>query len=106
MAAPSFRFTHYDLKEQRGGTTIEVTLSAVNNVRLMTAANFQRFTEKLDFKYTGGVAKKSPVRMVIPEGGHWHLLVDAEGHHGLAESNVKMLAAPGSSSAPRQQKAS
>jgi hypothetical protein len=94
MARPSFRFTHYDLKELRAGTSIEVTLSAVNNVRLMTAPNFQRFTEMLDFKYLGGVAKKSPIRLKIPETSHWHLIVDMEGHHGLAESAVKMLPAP------------
>ncbi len=94
MAGPNFRFTHYDLKAQRAGATFEVTLSAVNNVRLMTAANFQRFTELLDFKYVGGVARKSPIRLVVPEPGHWHLIVDMEGHHGLADSSVKLVSAP------------
>ncbi|MFA7416187.1 MAG: DUF1883 domain-containing protein [Rhizobium sp.] len=94
MPKPTFRFTHYDLKAQRAGAVIEVTLSAVNNVRLMTASNFQRFRETLDFKYLGGVAKKSPIRLTIPEGGHWHLIVDMEGHHGLADSSVKMIASP------------
>lgn len=93
MARPNFRFTHYDLKELRAGTVIEVSLSAINNVRLMTGANFQRFTELLDFKYLGGVAKKSPVRITIPETLHWHLIIDAEGQNGLAESSVKMLPA-------------
>lgn len=91
MAKPNFRFTHYDLKELRAGTTIEVSLNAVNNVRLMTAANYQRFTELLDFKYLGGVAKKSPIRLTLPETAHWHLIVDMEGHAALAESSVKML---------------
>ncbi len=54
-------------------------------VRLMTAVNFQRFTEKLDYKFAGGVAKKSPIKLVIPDSAHWHLVVDAEGHHGLAD---------------------
>lgn len=94
MAKPTFRFTHYDLKEQRAGAIIEVSLSAVNNVRLMTATNFQRFKEGLDFKYVGGVAKKSPVKIVIPEPGHWHLVIDMEGHHGLADSSVKLVSAP------------
>ncbi|AYD00802.1 DUF1883 domain-containing protein [Neorhizobium sp. NCHU2750] len=94
MTGPNFRFTHYDLNLQRAGMAIEVTLNAVNNVRLMNAVNFQRFTERLDFKYVGGVARKSPVRLVIPDNGHWHIIVDAEGHHGLAESSVKMLATP------------
>ncbi|MGF0540528.1 DUF1883 domain-containing protein [Agrobacterium sp. ES01] len=94
MAKPSFRFTHYDLKDQRAGAIIEVTLSAVNNVRLMTAPNFQRFKEGLDYKYLGGVAKKSPVKLTIPDTAHWHLVVDMEGHHGLAESAVKMVTVP------------
>ncbi|PZU82369.1 MAG: DUF1883 domain-containing protein [Shinella sp.] len=103
MSKPSFHFSHYDLKEQRAGTIIEVTLSAVNNVRLMTPGNFQRFKETLDFKYLGGVAKKSPIKLTIPESGHWHLIVDMEGHHGLADSSVKMIVAP---HAPRMSKAS
>lgn len=93
MPKPNFRYTHYDLKEIRTGTIIEVSLNAVANVRLMTAGNFQRFTELLDFKYVGGVARKSPVRMAIPETGHWHVIVDGEGHHGLADSSVKTLPA-------------
>ncbi|NKN36672.1 DUF1883 domain-containing protein [Agrobacterium sp. a22-2] len=104
MSKPTFRFTHYDLKEQRAGAIIEVTLSAVNNVRLMTAPNFQRFKETLDFKWVGGVAKKSPIKVTIPESAHWHLIVDMEGHHGLAESSVKMIAPP--AAAPRINKAS
>ncbi|CAD7031777.1 hypothetical protein REJC140_02963 [Pseudorhizobium endolithicum] len=90
MAAPSFRFKHFDLKGQRAGTAVEITLNAINNVRLMTAGNFQRFKELLDFKYVGGVAKKSPIRLVIPEDGHWHLVVDMEGHRGLADCSVKV----------------
>lgn len=90
MAAPSFRFTHYDLRGQRAGTVVEVTLNSVNNVRLMTAGNFQRFKELLGFKYVGGIAKKSPVRIVIPEDGHWHVIVDMEGHRVLADSSVKV----------------
>lgn len=103
MSKPTFRFTHYDLKDQRAGTIIEVTLSAVNNVRLMTPGNLQRFKETLDYKFLGGVAKKSPLKIAIPESGHWHLIVDMEGHHGLAESKVKMIAAP---AAQPKQKAS
>lgn len=107
MAGPAFRFTHFDLNLQRAGTVIEVTLSAVNNVRLLTAVNYQRFTEKLDFKFIGGVARKSPIRLTIPEGGHWHVVVDCEGHHGLADSAVKMIAAPSAGNVtPAQKKAS
>lgn len=94
LPTPGLRFSHYDLKIQKAGTVIEVTLSAVNNVRLMTEANFKRFTETQPYKYVGGVTRKSPVRLPIPETGHWHIIVDAEGHSGLAESSVKMIASP------------
>jgi hypothetical protein len=91
MAVPGFRYTHYDLRQLREGAIIEVSLNAVNNVRLMTSGNYQRFTEMLDFKYLGGVAKISPLRVIIPETSHWHLIVDCEGHLDLAESSVKMI---------------
>jgi hypothetical protein len=89
---PIFRFKHYELGGLRAGTTLEVTLSAVNNVRLMTDPHFKRFLETQPYRYIGGVTKKSPVRLTIPEDGLWHLVVDTEGHHGLAESSVKLLA--------------
>ncbi len=94
MPKPTLRYTHYDLEEQPAGTIIEVTLSAVNNVRLMTTPNFQRFKEVLDFKYVGGIAKVSPARLIVPEAGHWHVVVDQEGHHGLADSQLKIIVAP------------
>ncbi len=94
MPKPTFRYTHYDLEEQPAGTIIEVTMSAVNNVRLMTAANFQRFKEVLDFQYLGGICKVSPAHLVIPEPGHWHVVVDMEGHHGLADSQLKIVEPP------------
>ncbi|MGO4436928.1 DUF1883 domain-containing protein [Rhizobium sp. RAF56] len=103
MSKPAFRYTHYDLGEQRAGSTIEITLSAVANVRLLTASNFERFTETLKHQFIGGTAKKSPIRLTIPENGHWHLVVDMEGHNGFAESSVKTVEKP---VAPRIQKAS
>ncbi len=102
MSKPAFRYSHYDLREQRAGTLIEITLSAIANVRLLNAANFERFTETLKHQFLGGVAKKSPIRLTIPESGHWHLVVDMEGHNGVAESSVKIV---DKAVAPRMQKA-
>ena len=102
MSKPAFRYSHYDLKEQRTGTVIEITLSAIANVRLMNSSNLERFTETLQHQFIGGVAKKSPIRLTIPEAGHWHLVVDMEGHKSLAESSVKMV---DKTAAPRIQKA-
>lgn len=103
MSKLKFSFTHYDLKQQRAGVTIEITLSAVANVRLMTANNFQLYTETLKHQFVGGVARKSPIRLTIPQSGHWHLVVDMEGHHGQCESSIRVVEA---STRPRFQSAS
>ncbi|GEC30140.1 DUF1883 domain-containing protein [Sinorhizobium fredii] len=103
MAKQALNYTHYDLKGQKAGTRIEITLSAVANVRLMTDVNFTRYTETLKHQFFGGVARKSPLRMTIPETAHWHLVIDTEGHHGLAESSVRVIESAGQ---PRFQPAS
>lgn len=97
----SFQYTHYDLKTQRGGTVIEITLSAIANVRLMTQANFDLFRAAHHHKFLGGVAKKSPIRLQIPENGHWHVVVDMEGHPGKAESAIKLVSHTPPQATPR-----
>ncbi|MCQ4629962.1 DUF1883 domain-containing protein [Shinella lacus] len=99
--AHSFSYTHYDLDMQRGGTTIEITLSAVANVRLMSHANFDLFKNARQHKFLGGVAKQSPIRLKIPENGHWHVVVDMEGHTGKAESSIKIVPLAPQKPAPR-----
>lgn len=102
MAKQALNYTHYDLKVQRAGTRIEITLSAVANVRLMTDVNFMRYTETLTHQFFGGVARKSPLRMTIPDTAHWHLVIDTEGHNGLAGSSVRVVDVAGQ---PRMQPA-
>ena len=87
----SFAYTHYDLDLQRGGTVIEITLSAIANVRLMNHANFDLFRNARQHKFLGGIAKQSPIRLKIPENGQWHVVVDMEGHPGKAQSSIKIM---------------
>jgi len=87
----SFSYTHYDLDMQRSGTVVEIKLSAIANVRLMTHANFDLFKNARQHKFLGGVAKQSPIRLKIPESGHWHVVVDMEGHPGKAQSSIKVV---------------
>ena len=101
MAQISFPFTHYDLKDIRAGVTIEITLSAIANVRLMTNDDFDRFKNARQHKFLGGVAKKSPIRLTIPKDAHWHVVVDMEGHTGKAESSIRVVSKPKVSAGPR-----
>lgn len=89
--AHNFSYTHYDLEMQRAGTVVEITLSAIANVRLMSHGNFDLFKNARQHKFLGGVAKQSPIRLKIPDNGHWHVVVDMEGHPGKAQSSIKVV---------------
>ena len=91
MTKSAFNFTHYDLKQQRAGVTIEITLSAVANVRLMNDSNFSLYKQAMKHQFVGGVARKSPIRLSIPKSGHWHVVVDMEGLHGQSESRIRII---------------
>ncbi|QRM55213.1 DUF1883 domain-containing protein [Sinorhizobium sp. BG8] len=106
MSTNGFPYTHYDLNDQRSGSVIEITLTAVANVRLMTHANFDLFKNARKHKFLGGVAKKSPIRLSIPESGHWHVVVDMEGHPTKAESSIKLFPPPKPAPRPRFNQAS
>ena len=65
------KFTHYDLGNQSRGTTIEVTLQgSAANVQLLDSSNFQNYRSGRRYKYSGGLARRSPVQLVIPRNGH------------------------------------
>ena len=93
MAKITFRFKHYDLGALKKGAVIEISLNAVNNVRLMTDQHYARFLETQPHRYVGGLARTSPMRMTVPDDGHWHIIVDSEGHALLADSAVRLLGA-------------
>lgn len=85
------RYKRYDLGKLPAGTTVEVVLSCINNVRLMDHANFKRYAEGKDYKAIGGRTDKSPTRLIIPMDGQWHVVVDKAGFQTLANSNVRAI---------------
>ena len=86
------QFIKHDLGTRSGGEIVEVTLSgSAANVRLMDSSNFQSYRSGRRHKYSGGHAKRSPVRMQIPRSGHWYVVVDLGGYKGKVGSSVRML---------------
>ena len=103
MTKLKFSFTHYDLKQQRAGVTIEITLTRRCQCPADDESNFALYKQAMKHQFVGGVARKSPIRLTIPQSGHWHVVVDMEGHHGQSNSSIRIVetAAP-----PRFQSAS
>tara|TARA_R110000764_G_scaffold216413_2_gene303319 strand:+ start:348 stop:1115 length:768 start_codon:yes stop_codon:yes gene_type:complete len=89
------KFNVYDLGQKKRGEIIEITLSgSAANVRLMDSSNYQSYKNGRRHRYTGGLAKKSPVRLQIPNSGHWYVTVDMQGLRGSVRTSVRTL--PGS----------
>lgn len=85
------QFIHTDLGQRKGGEIVEVTLTSGANVRLMNSSNFSSYKNGRRHRYTGGLAKKTPVRLQIPSSGHWHVAVDMQGLRGSTKASVRVL---------------
>ncbi|MDQ8181896.1 DUF1883 domain-containing protein [Pelagicoccus sp. SDUM812005] len=87
-------FLHNDLGHRKQGEIVEVTLSSGANVRLMDSSNFSNYKNGRQHRYTGGLAKRSPIRLQIPHSGHWHVAIDMQGLRGSTRASVRILPAP------------
>lgn len=85
------QFIHTDLGQRKKGEIIEVTLTNGANVRLMDSSNFSSYKNGRQHRYTGGLAKRSPIRLQIPNSGHWHVAVDMQGLRGSTKASVQVL---------------
>lgn len=89
------RFTHYDLGYRERGEIAEVVLSGnAANVRLLDGSNFSSYRNGRKHRYFGGLARSSPVRLAIPNSGHWHIAIDMQGLGGSVRSSMRMLPSP------------
>jgi len=88
------QFIHTDLGYRQRGEIVEITLSSGANVRLMDSSNFSNYRSGRQHRYYGGLAKQSPIRLTIPNSGHWHVAVDMQGLRGSTRASVRVLPGP------------
>jgi hypothetical protein len=87
-------FIDSDLGFRQVGDVVEVTLSGnAANVRLLDSSNFQSYRSGRQHRYYGGLAKQSPVRLQIPNTGHWHVVVDMQGLRGTTRASFRVIPA-------------
>lgn len=87
-------FIYNDLGQRKRGEIVEVTLTNGANVRLMDSSNFSSYKNGRRHRYTGGLAKRSPLRLAIPSSGHWHVAIDMQGLRGSTKASVRVLPSP------------
>jgi hypothetical protein len=88
------QFIHTDLGFRQRGEIVEITLTSGANVRLMDSSNFSSYKSGRQHRYHGGLFKRSPIRLVIPSSGHWHVAVDMQGLRGGTRASVRVLPGP------------
>jgi hypothetical protein len=86
---PGLDFLHQQF-ELQAGDIVEVNLDAPANVMLLDPANFANYQDGLSYRYHGGHAEESPVRLVTPRGGTWHVVVNLGGYPGSVQAEVRV----------------
>jgi hypothetical protein len=92
---------HYDLSHVEAGRIVEVILEDAANVRIMNHASYQEYKAGRRHVFIGGFVTSSPFRASIPEGGHWHVVLDLGGHPGRIRSSVRVLPGTLSQTSPQ-----
>ena len=88
-------FIHTDLGNLDKGRIVEITLSgSAANVQLLDSTNFSNYKNGRRYRYIGGLAKRSPVRLATTHSGHWHVAIDMRGLVGRVSASVKVLPTP------------
>lgn len=85
------QFIQMDLGQRNAGEVVEITLTSAANVRLMDSSNFSNYKNGRQHRYVGGLAKQSPLRLQIPNSGHWYVAVDMQGLRGSTKASFRML---------------
>jgi hypothetical protein len=81
---------HYLNQEFDAGPddVVEITLDGQANVMLLDPVNYEHYRKREPFKYYGGLAKYTPMRMVPPHLGKWHVVVDLGGSAGSVRAGL------------------
>jgi hypothetical protein len=85
-------FQDWDLGYQDSGRAVVVRLSGdAANVRLLDEVNFSHYRNGRSHRAIGGYYTQSPIRLVVPSAGHWHLVIDFGGHAGRTNASVSVI---------------
>ncbi len=87
-------FLHQEFDLQ-SGDVVEVSLDSRANVMLLDSHNFSNYERGDSYRYFGGDAEKSPVRLSPPHSGKWHVVVNLGGFAGRVRAGVRVIRGQG-----------
>jgi hypothetical protein len=83
-------FLHYEF-DLGLDDAVEVQLDKQANVLLLDGNNFQRYRNRQQFTYRGGLATASPVVLRPPHSGRWHVVIDRGGYGGTVRASARVI---------------
>jgi hypothetical protein len=83
-------YLHYEF-DAGAGDIIEVTLDRAANVQLLDPANYENYKNGHGYRYHGGYATTSPVRLAVPRAGTWHVVIDLGGGAGRVRAAARLV---------------
>lgn len=83
-------FLHQEF-ELQSGDVVEVSLNSQANVMLLDPDNFSHYQQGTSYRYFGGHAEKTPVRLSPPHSGKWHVVVNLGGYAGSVRAGVRVI---------------
>ncbi len=81
---------HYPIDAQ-DNDQVEVTIDRAANVQLLDSVNYEHYRQGRSFRYEGGYATVTPVRLTVPRAGRWHVVIDHGGGAGRVKASVRHL---------------
>jgi hypothetical protein len=70
---------------------VQVELDHAANVIMLDDNNFSAFRRGSRYSYLGGYYRQTPVRLVPPHRGSWHVVVHLGGHSGQANASMNLI---------------
>lgn len=70
---------------------VQVELDHAANVVLLDDINFAAFRRGGRHTYYGGYYKRTPVRLVPPHEGRWHVVVHLGGYSGRVNARMALI---------------
>ena len=87
----NFIHAHQNLAK---GDVVVVQCSHQCNVFLMDDQNFAAYRQRGKFTFFGGHAKLFPVKMPVPAGGHWNIVIDLGGKQAEITHQISYIRQP------------
>ena len=73
------------------GDIVHVEIDHQANILLLDDSNYQNYRERRGFTHYGGHYDISPINIVVPSSGHWHVVIDLGGGAGTIRHSISII---------------